>query len=326
MVNPLKEPQRTCLILNGDSREKLLDFDQRVDLIVTSPPYADARKKHYDSIHPDSFPDWFLSFHDAFWNALKPDGSLVINIKDKVVNGARHRFVWRMIDKLSEKGWYCIEDYIWHKTNPMPGFWPTRLRDGWEYCFHLSKTNRPYVNQDAVRIPVGEWAKSRLGKLGDNDMQRHNSVNDSGFGRDLSRWVGKDTVLPSNVLSAALVGKNKGHPAVFPLELPSFFIKLLSRPGGLVVDPFGGSGTSAIAALSLQRDCVIIDNNADYCRLAYERVLKETSAKNFTVCFDDTIGNYCEKRQKTESRQLMLELCQRHADYIVTKQVSGEAV
>jgi len=324
MINPLKEPQRTCLILNGDSREKLLDFDQRADLIVTSPPYADARKKHYDSIHPDRFPDWFLTFHDAFWSALKLDGSLVINIKDKVVNGARHRFVWRMIDKLSEKGWHCIEDYIWHKTNPMPGYWPTRLRDGWEYCFHLAKTSRPFVNQDAVRIPVGEWAKSRLEKLGDNDLQRHNSVNDSGFGRDLSRWVGKDTVLPSNVLSAALVGKNKGHPAVFPLELPSFFIKLLSRPGGLVVDPFGGSGTTAIAALSLQRDCVIIDNNEEYCRRAHERVLKETTAKNFTVCFDDTISNYSEKRKKTESQQLMLELQQRHGEYNVTKQLISD--
>lgn len=326
MISPLKGTQHTCLIIHGDSREQLPAFNQSVDLIVTSPPYADARKKHYDSIHPDNFADWFLTFHEAFWNALKPDGSLVINIKDKVVDGARHRFVWRMIDKLSEKGWHCIEDYIWHKTNPMPGYWPTRLRDGWEYCFHLAKVTRPYVNQDAVRVPIGDWVKSRLSKLGENDLQRHNSVNDSGFGRDLSRWVGKNTVLPSNVLSAALVGKNKGHPAVFPLELPSFFIKMLSRPDGLVVDPFGGSGTTAVAALSLQRDCVIVDNNGEYCRLAYERIRKESSSKNFRVCFDDTVGNYSEQRKKTESRQLALELRQRHADYLVANSANGMAM
>jgi hypothetical protein len=160
------------LILCGDSRHELSAFANRADLIVTSPPYADARHRHYDSVHPDHFADWFARFHDAFWQALKPDGSLVINIKDKVVDGVRHRFVWRTIDKLSALGWHCIEDYIWHKPNPMPGFWPTRLRDGWEYCFHLAKTVRPFMNQDAVRKPVGDWVKSRLAKLGVNDQSR----------------------------------------------------------------------------------------------------------------------------------------------------------
>ena len=169
----------------------------------------------------------------------------------------------------------------------MPGFWPTRLRDGWEYCFHLAKSKLPYVNQDAIRVPVGDWVTSRLAKLGENDLSRHNSANKSGFGRDLSRWVGKQTVLPPNVLlpvdtnvfSAALVGKNKGHPAVFPVDLPAFFIKMLSPEGGLVVDPFSGSGTTGIAALSLARHCVLIDNNQGYCKVAGERLKKEAATK-----------------------------------------------
>ncbi|MBZ5565190.1 MAG: site-specific DNA-methyltransferase, partial [Acidobacteriia bacterium] len=70
------------------------------------------------------------------------------------------------------------------------------------------------------------------------------SRNASGFGRDVSKWVDKETVLPSNVLSLAVVGKNKKHPAVFPVQLPLFFIKLLCPEGGLVADPFGGSGTT----------------------------------------------------------------------------------
>jgi len=266
-----------CLILHGDSRKKLLDLTYCVDLIVTSPPYANARVKHYDSIHPDNFSKWFSSFHQVFWNALKPDGNLVINIKDKVVDGKRHRFVWETIAKLSDLGWFCIEDYIWCKTNPMPGYWPTRLRDGWEYCFHLAKCKRPFINQDAVRIPMGEWAKTRLQNLGKNDLKRSNSANQSGFGRDISQWVGKDTVLPTNVLNIPLVGKNKGHPAVFPIELPSFFIKLLSRSNSLIVDPFGGSGSTGIAAALLDRKCLLIDNNRSYCELAYARILKETS-------------------------------------------------
>lgn len=254
----------------------LVDIDEQADLIITSPPYADARKKHYDSISPDDFPDWFASFHDAFWKVLWDDGSLVINIKDKVVDGVRHRYVWKMIDKLMDLGWHCIEDYIWHKTNPMPGFWPTRLRDGWEYCFHLAKSKTPYMDQQAVAVPVGDWVNKRLQKLGENDLSRHNSVNESGFGRDISKWVGKEKVLPSNVLSIPLVGKNKGHPAVFPVELPAFFIKLLSRENSLVIDPFGGSGSTGIAALLNNRNCILVDNNNEYCVLAKNRLHNET--------------------------------------------------
>jgi site-specific DNA-methyltransferase (adenine-specific) len=126
-------------------------------------------------------------------------------------------------------------------------------------------------------VPVGDWVNKRLNKLGNNDTSRQNSANESGFGRDISKWVGKDTVLPTNVLSIPLVGKNMGHPAVFPVELPSFFIKLLSREKSLIVDPFGGSGSTGIAALKNNRNCLLIDNNPEYCKLAHERLNKEVS-------------------------------------------------
>ncbi len=271
----IKTGMNKCQIIFGDSREVLKNYISAADLIVTSPPYADARKKHYDSIAPTDFPDWLQTFHEPFWHCLKDDGSLVINIKDKIVDGVRHRYVWKAIEKLAENGWFCIEDYIWHKPNPMPGFWPTRLRDGWEYCFHLAKTKTPFINQQNVAVPVGDWVNKRLQKLGENDLARHNSVNESGFGRDISKWVGKETVLPSNVLSIPLVGKNKGHPAVFPVELPAFFIKLLSRENQLIIDPFAGSGSTGIAALLNNRNCLLIDNNMEYCHLAQERLHAE---------------------------------------------------
>ncbi|MFZ5821076.1 MAG: DNA-methyltransferase [Chloroflexota bacterium] len=274
----LRKGKAACSILHGDSREELKNYKEQVDLIVTSPPYADARHHHYDSVHPGDFAEWFLAFHQPFFEALKPSGSLVINIKDKVVNGVRHRYVWDTIKALSDKGWYAIDDYVWHKSNPMPGFWPTRLRDGWEYCFHLAKSKRPFMDQNAVRKPVGNWVESRLRNLGENDLSRHNSANESGFGRDLSKWVGKNTVLPSNVLTIALVGKNKGHPAVFPVELPLFFIKLLCPQDGLVLDPFSGSGTTGIAALSVDQSCLLIDNNLEYCDEAVKRIKKEIGA------------------------------------------------
>lgn len=265
-----------CKIICGDSRNVLLRLPEPVDLIVTSPPYADARSKHYDSIHPDIFPEWFASFHEAFSQALKPRSSLVINIKDKIVDGVRHRFVWKTIDKLCALGWHAIDDYIWQKTNPMPGFWQTRLRDGWEYCFHLAKCKTPYMNQRAVMVPTGAWAQVRLANLTGKSLTRHNSENNSGFGRDLTKWVGKKKVLPPNVITLPLVGKNYGHPAAFPVGLASFFIKLLCPPKGTVLDPFGGSGSTGIAALQLSKKVILVDNNEEYCRVAARRIMQET--------------------------------------------------
>jgi len=272
-----------CVVVEQDSRKVLPFFENCVDLIVTSPPYADARRKHYDSIHPDDFAKWLVTFHRPFWDALKPEGSLVLNMKDKVVKGVRHRYVWHSIELLSELGWHCIDDYVWHKPNPMPGYWPSRLRDGWEYCFHLSKSKRPYVNQDAVRIPIGKWVKSRLAKLGKNDISRQNSRNNSGFGRNISRWVGQRTVLPSNVLSIPLIGKNKGHPAAFPPELPGFFIRLFSPPDGLVVDPFAGSGMTGAASIECGRDCILIDNQKQYTRTATKNIQNITNNGEYSI-------------------------------------------
>jgi len=293
-----------CTIILGDSRELLPGLADRVDLIVTSPPYADARKEHYDSVKPDEYKDWFLTFHEPFFRSLKSTGSFVLNIKDRVVDGTRNRYVWKTVEALSERGWFSLDDYVWHKTNPMPGRWPNRLSDGWEYCFHFSKSKRPFFNPDGVRRPIGGWADTRLKNLSANDLERHNSSNNSGFGRDLSRWVGKKSVLPSNVLSLALVGKNKGHPAVFPTELPLFFIKLLSPDDGLILDPFGGSGSTGLAALNLGRNCVLIDNNEQYFEIMVKRI---TTEGNYEILSVDT---------KAAPRNRRLELPRTLADFI----------
>lgn len=260
-------------IICGDSREVALRFQNQVDLIMTSPPYADARQTHYASVHPDQYVAWFVTFHEAFWQALKPTGSLVINIKDKVVNGVRHRYVWQLIEQLTGLGWCCIDDYVWVKKNPMPGFWPTRLRDGWEYCFHLAKSRCPFMDQAAVRVPIAPATKNRVNRLRANDLTLKYSVTGSGFARDLSHWINKDTVAPANVLFLATEGRNRHHPAVFPVALPSFFIQLLSPVSGTVLDPFAGSGTTGVAALRLGRQAVLIDNKPDYCAIAQQRLI-----------------------------------------------------
>ena len=96
-------------------------------------------------------------------------------------------------------------------------------------------------------------------------------------------------MLPSNVLSYALVGKNKGHPAVFPVDLPLFFIRLLCPEGGLVCDPFGGSGTTGLAALSAGRRSLLIDNNEQYCQAAVKRLREEGVARRHELLTEQTL-------------------------------------
>lgn len=257
-----------CRLYMCDSRKILKEYENQVNLIMTSPPYADARKEQYGGVSPEEFPEWFATFHESFWNALTDDGSLVINIKDKVVDGVRNRYVWKTIEKLSDLGWKCIDDFIWNKTNPVPGYWPSRLRDGWEYCFHLSKTTRPFFNAQNVAVPIGEWAKTYDFSKADGKSY---SSNNSGYTQNRKSYENKETILPSNVITLGVSG-SKIHPAVFPLGLPTFFIKLLCPENGLVVDPFGGSGTTAVAALNENRNVVAIDCKKEYHVLMVENV------------------------------------------------------
>lgn len=257
----------------GDSRRELGRFpDGHFNLIVTSPPYADARKRHYDSIAPDEYKDFFLTFHAELWRVLANDGSFILNIKDKVVDGVRHRYVWQTIMALSELGWRCVDDYIWLKPNAMPGFWRNRLRDEWEYCFHMTKQKHFVMYQNAVKRPMGDWANKRLAKLTGKSAERHDSENNSGFGRDLRNWLGKKHVLPGNAVTVPLVGKNHEHPAVFPVALPEFFIKLFTKEGDNVLDPFAGSGSTGIAAEDNARNVVLIDNKSEYISIIAKRL------------------------------------------------------
>jgi len=264
----------TCRIIHGDSREALKEFQGQANLMMTSPPYADARKGLYDSINPDDYAKWFEQFHTVFWETLKPHASLVINIKDKIVNKVRHRYVWQTIQSLNALGWHSIDDYVWSKKTSMPGRWPTRLRDAWEYVYHLSKTKNPYFNQDAVKIPISKATKYRVENMNKYPADAI-SATGSGFMRNLNAWKDKTHVAPTNVLHLSPETRNKKHPAVYPVGLPMFFIKLLSKPDDLIVDPFSGSGTTAVAAIQAERHCVLIDNKLEYCLVAKERLEKE---------------------------------------------------
>lgn len=247
-------------ILEGDCESVLKQFpDNHFDLIVTSPPYADARKKTYGGIKPDDYVEWMLPKTEQMLRTLKPTGSFVLNIKEKVVNGERHTYVMELIIALRKQGWLWTEEYLWCKKNAAPGLWPNRFRDVWERLLHFNKEKKFNMYQDAVRVPIGDWSKSRLKNLSETDKSRDNSAVGSGFGKNISNWVGKETVLPTNVLHLATECGNKNHSAAFPKSLPTWFIDLFTQENDLVLDPFVGSGTTCVAAKEKNRRFVGIE-------------------------------------------------------------------
>lgn len=241
-------------VVIGDSLEVLRRLpDASVNLIVTSPPYADQRKHTYGGVPVGEYVEWFLPFAREMLRVLKDDGSFVLNIKERVVDGERSTYVYELVIALRQMGWRWTEEYLWHKTTTTPGKWPNRFRDLWEHLYHFTKAKTFVMNQDAVRVPIGDWSKPRLSNLSEKDRSRQESGARSGFGKNVSNWEGRDLVYPGNVLHRSSETSNTGHSAAFPLWLPEWFITLFSDPGHVVLDPFLGSGTTLIAAHRLGR-------------------------------------------------------------------------
>jgi DNA modification methylase len=128
--------------------------------------------------------------------------------------------------------------------------------------------------QENVMVPIGDWAQERLKNLSETDKRRDNSRVGSGFGKKISNWVGREMVYPSNVLHMATECYNQQHSASYPMALPEWFIRLFTEDGDMVLDPFNGAGTTSAAAKAMKRHYLGIDTNADYCRVAVERLQK----------------------------------------------------
>lgn len=258
-------------LYQGDCLDVLKTLeDNSIDLIVTSPPYSDQRKSTYGGIHPDKYVEWFLPISSELLRVLKPTGSFVLNIKEKVVNGERHTYVIELILALRKQGWLWTEEYMWHKKNSFPGKWPNRLRDAWERLLHFNKDKKFNMYQDEVKIPIGDWSTKRLANLSETDKTRDESKVGSGFGKKIENWVGKDMVLPDNVMYMATESSNKNHSAAYPEGLPEWFIKLFTQEGDVVLDPFLGSGTTSRVANRLNRHSIGIEMNEEYYKMTEE--------------------------------------------------------
>jgi site-specific DNA-methyltransferase (adenine-specific) len=252
-----------------------------IDLVMTSPPYAVRRKRTYGGVPADRYVEWFLPIADELFRVLKPTGSFVLNIKEHAVNGERHTYVMNLIIEMRKRGWIWTEEYVWHKRNACPGKWPNRFRDAWERCIHFTRAREFAMYQDAVMVPMGDWHHARLRSLKEKDNVYSASNTNSGFGKRTANWVGRKLAYPDNVLYLATENRNKGHSAVFPESLPEWFIKLFTKPGDTVLDPFMGSGTTLKVSRRLGRQSIGIDIRAEYCALAAARLGLDDHKKTF---------------------------------------------
>ena len=257
----------------GDCKDELRKIpDNMVDLIVTSPPYADQRNSTYGGIHPDKYVDWFLPISEELLRVLKPTGTFILNIKERVHKGERHTYVLQLIMKMREQGWIWTEEFIWHKKNSYPGKWPNRFRDSWERLLQFNKEKKFNMYQEEVMIPMGDWSKTRLKRLSETDKKRDNSKVGSGFGKKVANWLERDKAFPTNVLHLSTECNNKNHSATFPQSLPEWFIKLFTKENDVVMDPFMGSGTTVTVAHKLRRNTIGIEVLSEYYNMVRKKI------------------------------------------------------
>ena len=255
-------------IIHGDCLEVAKNFaNESINLVVTSPPYAEQRSKQYGGIAEADYPQWTVDWCNAFRHALTKDGSIAIVIRPHIKNGQISDYVLRTRLALRATGFNESEELIWIKGNSPPLGSLKRPRRAWESILWFSKTNRPFCDPLTNGTPsnrvgfegtkgVGDWkAGCHKAREGTARCKDYVEVGTSGVDRS-----------PENT-----------HPAQYPADLAAWIVKLLCPVDGVVVDPFVGSGTTLVACAELNH-CGYnltyhgIEIREDYCEIAKARL------------------------------------------------------
>lgn len=237
-----------------------------IDLVLTSPPYDRRPHSYGDGEKRDRawYEDGFLKVTGEILRVLKRRGSFILNYRSRRESGERGTLQYELVLWLQDQGFFFAEDFIWGKPSPPPGKWRWHLKDAVEYCFQFTKTDNWQFFPEHCLLPARWDAKDRARrKLSAHNYERETYP--SGHGRSRVT-AGPDMVRPSTLLHMEPeFGPNPtSHPARFPVGLPTFFIKLLTKKGQLVYDPFAGTCTTAVAAESLERKWLMSETNAAY--------------------------------------------------------------
>lgn len=280
----------TNRFITGDCVDVMKTLPPRsVDLVLTSPPYADQRDygTSGSSIDPDKYIQWFLPKARQIKRVLKDDGSFVLNINDKVVGKFQHLYVFELVVKLSRQlGFSLVRDYIWFNPATPPNVFSRgghgRTKKSHEYCFWFAKGDLWKFDLDAIRRPYSKDMQKYLN--GEGKGNRSENTRPSTHNFDCEKvWADKGGADPGSVIELGNTSstdvfnklcKERGisHPARFPEKLSEFFILAGTNVNDIVLDPFSGSGTTAVSAAHNGRRWIGIDANAEYNELAQARM------------------------------------------------------
>lgn len=250
---------------------------------MTSPPFALRRKKQYGNVDADQYVAWFLDFARLFHRVLKPQGSLVIDIGGSWNQGEPTRSLYHYellieLSKISGYKFYLAQEFFWYNPArlPSPAEWVTvrreRVKDAVNCVWWLSKDPHPKADNRRVLKPYSESMQELL-RRGYKPQLRPS-------GHDISSKFGKNNngAIPPNLLEFANTESNSRYlracrqsglapnPARYPHGLPEFFIKFLTEPGDLVLDPFAGSNVTGEVCERLGREWVAIELIEEYLR------------------------------------------------------------
>ncbi len=276
-------------ILCGDARSLLKKLPDGVaDTIVTSPPYYQQRDYRGSAQigledTPQQYAERLVAVFSECHRVLKPSGSLWLVLGDKYVSGRQLGMPWRVALALCDAEWILRSDIIWHKPNAMPSPVKNRPTTDHEYVFFFSKSLDYYYDSDAIREPHVTFSENSRMRGGRRHFFQRNGTPERGKNEGNSnlhrgRWDQAFHPKGRNkrtVWSIPLSKFREAHFAVFPFTLVETCLLAGSPEGGVVLDPFVGSGTTAVVAKQLGRHYIGIDCVDEYCRMARRR-LKET--------------------------------------------------
>jgi DNA modification methylase len=259
-------------IYQGDSLELLRKLpDNSVDLVITSPPYS-TLKLYIDNpgILADDYVEWFLPICNEICRVIKPTGSFILNINDKVEGGFRHPYVFDLISQIHKRTELkMFERLFWNKMKGLPN--RSRFGDRVEYLFWFAKEKGFKFNIDEMRTEYSEKSIKRMTKPLKKRYAR--TENEVGEYKDWSpNPLG---ALPTTLVNISSESKRiaNNHVAVYPVELVDYFIKGSTDEGDLVLDPFMGTGTTAISAKKLSRKFIGFEKQSEYIEVANKRII-----------------------------------------------------
>lgn len=254
-------------IFNAKSNELLKEFPREcIDLVVTSPPYDDLRD--YEKKSAWNF-DVFKEIAQELYRVVKKGGVVVWVVGDKTKNGNKTLTSFRQALYFQEIGFNMFDVMIYEKAGSGPPH-PNRYFNSFEYMFVLSKGKPKTIN--IIKDKPNKWAGystygevTRREKDGSLTNKGKKIVSDFGARTNIWRYINGKGFSTKDVIAY-------GHPAIFPEKLVEDHIKSWSNPGDFILDPFGGSGTTAKLAQMMGRKWVLIDVVPDYCELAKKRL------------------------------------------------------